>query len=283
MRRGNQYVVRHGTGFKFQMAVPLELRDAIGRRMWRRYIGARPEAEIRLYALQLAVELKRDIQLLRLGPRAARAEGDSARERLRNFHRLEGVKACQEQNGDTQPEPINGPVADGGVRLKSAQADHPTSVGVEFIDLVEVWRRVTLPRAARSIKRMRECAFEFVAVVDKRKASEVTREDVMQFRDAIEAKDLALSTARNYLQGVHRLFSIGLSEGLVTTNPAAGIAIRNRSGKFADRQRRRPFDLPDVKKIYGLLPLEPEPFEWMFKLLIYHGMSGRQYGDDRRP
>ena len=94
----------------------------------------------------------------------------------------------------------------------------------------------------------------------------------MQYRDMLERKTYARSTAQEYLDGIHRLFAIAYSEGLVESNPVTGIKLRTARNKFIELQRRRPFEANEIRLLFDALKNETEPFQWLVKLLVYHGM-----------
>ena len=94
----------------------------------------------------------------------------------------------------------------------------------------------------------------------------------MKFRDWLEGQEYTRGTARGYLDGMHRLFVIGLSEGLVQNNPMTGVRLRTGTDKFIDELRRRPFEYHELQMLLQGLTDEPLEFDWMVRLLLYHGM-----------
>ena len=65
MRKNGRYLERQTHGFRFQMAVPEDVRPLVRRRMWRQYLGPIPEPEARLAALHLAIKCQTEIDRLR--------------------------------------------------------------------------------------------------------------------------------------------------------------------------------------------------------------------------
>jgi integrase len=169
--------------------------------------------------------------------------------------------AIASRNGKLQvpPQPL---------QLVSGQRELLTSIS----SLVNVWQRVAEPRAKGTVARMTFCANEFVSAVGDIRAEQVTRVHVMQYRDILENKTYARSTAKQYLDGIHRLFAIAQSEGIVQSNPATGIKLRSARDKFIELQRRRPFETNEIRLLFDALSSETEPFQWLVRLLIYHGM-----------
>ncbi len=146
--------------------------------------------------------------------------------------------------------------------------EEPTTI----LDLVELWREIARPRAKRSYLRMVTCAKLLNEVVGPLPPQSISRSHIMRLRDHLETTDLSRATARLYLQGIHRLFAVALSEGRTSENPARGIQLRAGTDKFVDRDRRRPFDHAELRAIAGALQSEPLAFRWLVRLLAYHGM-----------
>ena len=211
------------------MVVPEDVRETVGRRVWRSYISVRPESEAKLIALQLAIDRQREIRGIRAG---------------------------------------SAPEEEPSIRAVTSISDRTTSGDLTL--LVEVWIKTTRPRAKRSIDRMRKCISDFIELIGPVAPSNVTREHVCRFRDDIESKGLRPVSARDYLDALHRLFAVAVSEGIICSNPANGIRLR-ANGKFSARSRRQAFDPEQVRSIFALLSHESEPFRWIVKLLAYHG------------
>ncbi len=256
----SHYLVRHGAGYRFQMGVPGDLRGLLGRKVWRRYLAMTNEPEARLAALQLAAKCRREI------------------DRLRKLPNLEGTQLTVQSRPLDAADIVSNDVA-------VFRADSPTvsplplspTVGqyenfINIPSLVDLWKRVAQPRAAFSILRMKRCVDELVSLTGDVSANCVTRLHIMRYRDMLENKAYSRSTAKQYLESIHRLFGIALSEGVVESNPATGIKVRSGLDKFADRQRRRPFEVHELRGLVAALGGEPEPFRWLVKVLMCHGM-----------
>jgi len=258
----SNYCARHGAGFRFQMAVPADLQGIVGRKMWRRYLAVRDEPEARLLSLHLASRCRKEIDRLR--------------------QRSDDGWCQASEPSNLQAASLDVGVGDGSVIAPSgldidakwSPILHSAMKApfVPLASLVDLWRRVAQPRAKFSVQRMKRSADEFDRLIGSVCATQVTRAHVMQYRDALESKAYSRSTAKQYLVSIHRLFVIGLSEGVVASNPAAGIKIRTGLDKFADRQRRRPFEPHELRSLCGALSSETAPFKWFVKLLVFHGM-----------
>ncbi len=194
------------------MAVPADLRPLLRRRMWRQYLGELPEPEARLAALQLALKCQAEIDRLRqlLSPGAV---SPFALPKLAEL-------ALSTSIGKSEPV---APSAEMPTCPRVREAEVAVDPPLTMLHLVDTWRRITKPRAARSIRRMGDVASSFARAAKKQDARQVTREDVMGFREHLEQQKLTRITATNYLQCLHRLFAVAHSEGLIKDNPAAGI------------------------------------------------------------
>ncbi len=243
------------------MAVPADVRPLVRRRMWRQYLGQIPEPEARLAALQLALKCQLEIDRLRqlLTPGAVGGAGAFELPRA-------AIHPDSAKNIKRAPLPV---------RASTRQSAQESRVAVDppltMLQLVDTWRRVTQPRAERSVRRLGKVASTFARVVKIKDARQVTRQDVMHFREHLEQMKITRGTATNYLQGLHRLFAVAHSEGLITDNPAAGILMRKDPGRYAERDRRRPFTTQEVQQIFAALADAPVAFAWIVRLLAYHG------------
>ena len=199
-----KYLLRHGSGYRFQMAVPEDLRAIVGRKVWRRYLGVMSEQDAKLIARRLAVSLHEKILEFRSGLPAT------------------GVGCANWSTGD-----------EGGVFEKPNHG--PAEKPLDVNDLLEAWRKSRQPRSPRTVVRMARCSRFLKDVTLARPLDKITRADLLRVRDVIEAAGLAEHTARGYLGCIHSLFAAAVSEGLISSNPAAGIRLRRQAGKFALR------------------------------------------------
>gem|GEM_PF-5706390 len=280
MSRHSHYLIRHGPGFRFQMAVPADLRGLLNRKMWRQYLGTVAETEARVAALTLALRYKQEIARLRTALQAngAAANGTTPRDIGGHATLANGIVGpgidCRLLSPPATlptlelPQPLASATSAAATAPEASKSDGIDSVTA----LVGVWQRVAQPRAARTVQQMRRRVELFVKAADARRPRDVTREHIMRFRDAVENMSLSHRTATQYLESIHRLFAVALSEGLVDHNPAAGVRVRKVAGKFADRQRRRPFEPHHVRAIFAAMADEPEAFQWIVRICAYHGM-----------
>jgi integrase len=99
----------------------------------------------------------------------------------------------------------------------------------------------------------------------------VTRDHVIAFRDHLEAEGYTATNIGQHLAKLHTLFELALSEGIVASNPSHGVKARiQATAKFVDDEGE-PFTASHVKRIFGALPGETADFQWIIRLLAYHG------------
>ena len=114
----------------------------------------------------------------------------------------------------------------------------------------------------------------FIAVIGGDvEPQKVTRANVMAFRDALE-KDAKYShrTACKHLEQLHTLFAVAMSQGIVESNPAHGVKVdKRKGGKLVADQRRKPFSTDQVSMIFDFMGSQSMDFQWVVRLLAYHG------------
>ncbi len=102
--------------------------------------------------------------------------------------------------------------------------------------------------------------------------SAITSRDIIAFRDNLAAR-LATSTANHAVKVVRMALKDAQGDGLVTANVAAGV----RAAKSAqDAGRRRPFTLPEIKRI-----LRAAHREWT-GIILFGLYTGQRLGDIAR-
>jgi integrase len=116
---------------------------------------------------------------------------------------------------------------------------------------------------------MRLYARRFVEIVGEIEPGEITRAHVLAFRDGLEAKGSGADNVKQHLDKLHTLFNVGLSEGVISTNPAHKIKARPGNVKHADG--KQPFTAEHARKIFAALNGETADFQWTMRLLAYHG------------
>lgn len=144
--------------------------------------------------------------------------------------------------------------------------------------LVDTWLSVSAIRSPSSVEKKRRCLAFFVQVVGVVEPRDITREHAMKFRDAVEARtDLKSSTKSAYLYDLHRLLECALSKGQVDFNAAHGIKVSKPKAKYVDNDDdKKPFEPHHVRAIFKALPALNTDFQWMVKLMAYHGFRSKE-------
>jgi integrase len=120
----------------------------------------------------------------------------------------------------------------------------------------------------------------FVEFVGDLEPGAVTRDQVVAYRDGLESLPrMKSANIAEYLCKIHVLFNLALSEGIVSTNPAHGIRVRD----FGTRQStgRQSFMSSQVREIFDALNTETEVFGSVVPLLGYHGMRSGEVWQPR--
>ena len=288
---------RDGSGFQYKRAVPLALQPLIGRTSWTRWLGNRGRTAAEQRARELAVEHDRTIASLRaLSPaecqQIAAAGGLSAWQAQRwyddieiRFTRLmaEHVTPDAEMPDAMQAQTLLEVyrARERVVRLEAEAAGAKRLArkingegGGSLSGLVSLWQRVAKPRTAKTVDRINIHVRRFAELVGDYAPREVTRQHAIAYRDALEKLSPGLSaiSVDIHLYGLHRLFSVALSEGVVDFNPFNGVkAHKGENGKYVD-QRRKPFTSDQARTIFAHLAELPNDDQMVMRLLAYHGM-----------
>lgn len=236
-RGSKNYVQRHGAGFRFQMAVPADMRAVVGRKVWRRYLGDVSPAEARILALRLAAKLHEHILEFRSGITVGAA----------------GILRAH-------PEP--------NIVVSDSDQVEPESK-IDAYELVRIWQLSRHPKSRRTISRMNYCA---KALLGNRTIYEITKTDIIRFREELESRSLSQGTLKSYWDALRTLFSVARSEGRIETNPMDGIFLRRRTKKFSEQNRKQAFNIEQTAMIIKMLDQEPVEFAWIVKILVFHGM-----------
>ena len=136
------------------------------------------------------------------------------------------------------------------------------------MDLVLLWERVRRPRSEISRAKARLCARRFIELVGNLSIDAIERTHAVAFRDGLEA-DMKSKNVADHLGRLHVLFAVAMSEGLLESNPFSNVRPRHTAA-FASR--RQGFTADHVRAIFEALKGEPDYFEWIVRLLAFHGM-----------
>ena len=99
-----------------------------------------------------------------------------------------------------------------------------------MLTLVDLHAKVRSP-GAKMLAKARLYVTRFIDVVGDLSPTAVRREDVIKFRDHLEANDFSEQNVGQHLRYLHALFNTGLSEGVVTSNPTHLVKARKGNSK----------------------------------------------------
>ena len=289
------FLMRHGSGYKYVRAVPKDLRDVAGQSFWTRYIGAVPHEEAKARALLHAARDQQIIDgLKRLLPseRNAIAEAGGVNA-WRKAHAFDAPSVPWLQLGASlepdpeQPDPMQAQDALFAVyaRRELARIEEATATvrkitrklngqGGSLLALVDLHEKVAAPRSYKTGEKARLYVRRFIDVIGDMTPQDVTREHVIKFRDDLEAKGFTAHNVTQHLAKLHTLFNVALSEGVMQSNPAHKIKARKGNAKLSGGKQG--FDAAQVKRIFNVLGDETADFQWIMKLLAYHGARGSE-------
>ena len=285
--------MRHGSGFKYVRAVPKALHDVAGQQFWTRYIGTVPHEEAKAKALLHAARDQLVIDgLKRLSPseretlRAAGGlkkwrEGQPEPDQIDKFRLVTLRMAADIEPDLDQPDDMQAADALLAVNarreLKRIEADAAivrkittklTRKGASLLALVDLHQKLAEPRSYKTTEKARLYVGRFIDVVGDMHAADVTRDHVLKFRDYLEANGFSGSNVAQHLAKLQALFNLALSEGIVKLNPAHKIKARKAAKLSGGKQG---FDAAQVRQIFTALGDETADFQWIVKLLAYHG------------
>ena len=288
-------VRRDGSGFQYKRAVPLKLQSVVGRTTWTRWLGNNGRAAAEQKARELAVEHDRLITRLGILSEVERGQiiaagGVDAWQAQRRFDEMATGAAAAAADMLPDPEMPDAMQAETTLeayrareRVARFQADAVAAKRItrkikgekdgSLFALVDLHEKVAPPRSYKTSEKARLYVGRFTEIVGDLAPQDVTRQDVIKFRDALEAKGLKPLNIGQHLAKLHTLFNVALSEGIVQSNPAHKIKARRGSGKLSEGKRG--FDATQTQRIRSL-DGETSDFQWIIKLLAYHGARGSE-------
>jgi integrase len=141
---------------------------------------------------------------------------------------------------------------------------------LHLTDLVDVWRSVKAPRSPKTIERAQLCVSRFNDAVGKKNVLGITREDFLSYRQALEDLSLSPNNVQDHLNRLNAILNTAVSEGLLNANPGLRVKARGRSALVGSK--RQGFTKIHLEQIFAMLPGQSQEFQWVLKLLAYHGM-----------
>jgi integrase len=293
--RAPAYVVVHGSGYRYKRKVPKHLREVVGRDVWVEYLGsdmgtrsaiktARAFARRDDLRINLLNNLPPEQRKKAVADGALDIVGSSKREISALERSIPFVEAIAihtavdpddtEQEQDAQAGEIARSRRSAGavrktVALKKKALRALAGRRTGLAPLVEHWSKGV--KAEHTIDSMWRSAQDFADTVGDLKPRNVTRDHAAKYRDAVDGRSLKPRTKRKYLEQLNTLFRTAMSGRLVDGNPFDRIKIAKTVAKFVDTKKRKPFEPRQVREIFAALPREHTDFQWVTKLIAYHG------------
>jgi hypothetical protein len=87
----------------------------------------------------------------------------------------------------------------------------------------------------------------FADATERKALADITRKDVVQFRDALLQQGLSATTATHKVGILKTLFNVGISYELLVSNPAANV----RTQKVSGGKSRVAFSADDLQRIFS--------------------------------
>ena len=290
------YLCARRDGYQYKRAVPKLLQKLIGRTAWTVWLGVQPRALAIVKARSLAGEHDQLIARLSTLPVPERQQiidaGGIEKWRIGQAHLDIGTRFV-ELGGTLEPDneqPEEWQAADALFALRARReaarrkaavaASHKTASkldgkpdGPVLFDLITLWQRIAKPRAAKSVDKVKMHVRRFVELVGDLAPRDVTRQQAIDYRDALEKlPGLSATSVDKHLYGMHRLYNVALSEGVVDANPFSGVKARKgANGRYAD-EGRKPFTSTHARLIFKRLAELPADDQTVMRLLAYHGL-----------
>ena len=178
------YLVPHGRGFKYLRAVPKDLRAVEGRTAWVKCLGAVSRLQAEILAHQLAALHGQRIADLRsrrgasgefrLSVRASAADASWPTRMLSPMTLASrSVSSSADCDLHRPARACKSLACLGNVRLE---------------DLLTLWQRVTAPRSRKTVAKTRRAVSRFVEFVGDPPAAEITRTDLIAFRNRLASQ-----------------------------------------------------------------------------------------------
>lgn len=293
--------MRHGSGYKYIRAVPKDLRPVAGKRYWTRYIGTVPHEEAKAKALLLAADDQRLIgrlkslapadrdAIVRVGGLDAWRLAQARSEAVVPFLEL----ATNIEPDDEMPEALQAvdalAVVQARRQLRHIEAASVSARKIEqklsgdgqgaLLKLVDLWEMVRPSRSDKVRERVRLYVSRLIDEVGDIAPKDVRREHVIAFRDALQEQGFKSDNIAQHLAKLHTLFNVAISEGAfsISFNPIHGVKARpDPKATLADDAEDEGFTADEVRRIFKAMKDETTDFQWIVRLLAYHGARGKE-------
>lgn len=283
-------------GIQYKRAVPSKLQSVVGRSTWTKWLGNITRSEAALRARDLAVKHDRLIAGLTKLTDHERAQimASGGFDAWRRHHKYDDIELAFTSLAETiSPDPDAPEAVQAATALEAYRARERTSklqadvaaakrLGRKIkgedegklLTLVDLHEKVSPPRSYKTSEKARLYVGRLIKIVGDLAPQEITRQHVIKYRDALEAQGFSSHNVGQHLAKLHALFNVALSEGVVQSNPAHKVKARKGNGKLSDGKQG--FDAAQTRRIFAALPREASDFQWIIKLLAYHGARGSE-------
>jgi len=132
-------------------------------------------------------------------------------------------------------------------RPLSDSAPATQHTGHHLSELVDKWAAERTPRP-KTISKMRNVIARFVKAVGVKPIEQVSKRDVVAFKDELLASGSSAANVNQYLTELNVLLNFATQQAVIETNPAHGIRVKVNA---SPRDKRLPFDLPALTAIFN--------------------------------
>ena len=234
-----------------------------------------------LDAWKLKVEL--DARALRF-LEAARGDASPELEAVLNQHFLSSADLRRRQIQDPLPNGSEAEIALAHVQANAAvvnmRAEIDRDRGITramsegeyaLTPLANAWGKNKSSNVARRIhgyvKRFAECVGDLGP-------TEVKRDHIFAFRDTLHDAGKKHNYVKDQLDKLHSLFTFAVSEKWCAWNPVTGIKARKDSPQDQNEDEDdldKSFTADQTREIFKMMKGESEDFQWVTRLVAYHG------------
>jgi integrase len=116
----------------------------------------------------------------------------------------------------------------------------------DYEQLLELWHRASPKRRDSTTEHYWKVLQSFARFVDCKPLANISRKDVVEFRDHLLAAGQSAATATNKVSILKTLFNVGVAHELITANPATQV----RTAK-SDSKSRVAFTSADLSRIFN--------------------------------
>jgi integrase len=113
--------------------------------------------------------------------------------------------------------------------------------------LLNYWKQQTSP-ATKTFEEAKSIIKRLSSQVDNKKASRITKTDVVAYKDMVLENGRSASTIRKHLNLINAIFNIAVKNGKLNSNPASGVEPPSVKTK---QKPRVPFSIEELRRIFS--------------------------------